>query len=287
MSVWRSELHNTPNEAKFDEIGEFTTDNGILINDNIQGPELSKQQSLLMAGEILDICGDPRLLTICTEDPTGTIVDYSGKGHDGTPSDLVASDQEYKGLGYTYNFENSATAILDFGDHNDFSFGDGSNDSDFSLGALVYVSPTLSQHFILGKYSGTTIREYQLFLTSVRKFTFYLCDESANAEPNVESSATTVGWHYCVATYAGTGAGATAADRMNLYIDGLENVDSRNNKSYTAMENTSSIVSIGAEGTSTTRSFNKQIGLSFIDGSCWSAKQVWNSWMIIKSYYNL
>lgn len=76
---------------------------------------------------------------------------------------------------------------------------------------------------------------------------FIIYDESANAQAaGVATTAISTGvWHHIAVTYDGTG-GATAANGVKMYLDGVDDTGTpSNNGSYVAMENLATIPRLG------------------------------------------
>lgn len=134
---------------------------------------------------------------------------------------------------------------LDFGgtvfatvpDNAALSFGNGSADSPFSIGAWVFVTDGGSQ-FIASKFDNSG-REWEFFLNADETLRFRLTDESENAEifTDTDSALSTGVWHFVVATYSGVG-GASANDGMTIYVDGsaVATTNGDNGNTYVAME---------------------------------------------------
>ena len=131
-------------------------------------------------------------------------------------------------------------------DHNDFSFGDGTNDSAFSLSSWIFVNE--ATHFpIMGKNTSSH-REWLLYIDQNDKLAIILLDNSTSANQGRYYDAAwphTGKWAHVAATYDGNEADADAG--LKLYING-ERVDDENTTSgsYTAMENKDGVVAIGA-----------------------------------------
>ena len=256
---------------------------------DINGTEISQEASFTLTANLFNMMTDPRLLINMTDDPTGTIHDYSSNGHDGTTiGSMTSGDQRYKGLGYVYDLDGVDDGI-DFGDHDDFSFGDGANDTSFTICAFIEIVNGYHQSLI-SKWDGVVQREWQIFVTNSRNTIFYIADESAGVYHYVTASSVAAGYHWVVATYDGRG-GADADDGMNMYIDGVltNNVKSGNTPTYTAMENltTNLLIGIRPDGVNYEFPFQRDMGITVLDGAEWSAADVWKSYLLIKGTYNL
>ena len=191
---------------------------------------------------ILGLMSSPVFLNVMCDDPgVGTLYDISGNDHDGTYTGTWATAQRIK-LGRTWKLNpNGSDNYITFGDHDDFSFGDGSNDSAVTFFGMIEVVNTATNQGVLSRWDKTTsseLREYLLYIDSAEKIQLNLYDESANVQTTrVTDASVSVGKHSVVVTYDGAG-GATAGNTIKIYIDGvLVASTATNNASYVAMEN--------------------------------------------------
>jgi hypothetical protein len=137
-------------------------------------------------------------------------------------------------------------------DANSLSFGNGSADSGFTIEAWIRPDTTSGSQQLLGKWNGANA-EYKLHM-SAGFLRLDLGDASVNAIVSAfttTSQAVLVGsWHHVAVTYDGRG-GVTAANGINIYVDGVASALNRiNHSAYVAMENLSAAVQIGREGPS-------------------------------------
>ena len=135
-----------------------------------------------------------------------------------------------------------------------YSFGDSSNDSDFSIAAWAFVATTGTQQTIFSKWEDSpNLREYSFHIDPAGRLTLNLADEDTNESVSATADvALASGWHFVVCTYSGTGTGATAADRITLYVDSVAvNITATNNASYVSMVNTVTKPMIGARNPTT------------------------------------
>ena len=143
-------------------------------------------------------------------------------------------------------FDFDGQYAVEITDHAALSFDD-SGSNPFSVAAWIYVTTTGVSQSIIAKYSENAKREWRLYLNSSGILDFVLYDQSANihAARNIDVALPN-GWNFVVATYDSTG-GATAADGITLYVDGVVRASTaRNNANYVAMENLTAKVTIGA-----------------------------------------
>jgi hypothetical protein len=260
--------------------GDFT--DTLSADGQLSGVLINNQMVQKVTFDILSLMTSPRFLNLKCEDPgAGTMVDASGQGHDGTYQGSMTTDDRLKvGMGWTIDLDGIAHYVL-IADHNDFSFGDGTNDSAVTFfGVAEFLSGTGDQTLI-SKYDLTTgnyVREYRMGIYSGREMYIVCMDESSNANAHVSTNnSIDIGYHSYAITYSGAG-GAAAMDGMSIYIDGVIPANTvSNNGAYTAMENSITPCRIGAlEGNDGNAAdfFKGNISMSGIDGSEWSAYSV-------------
>ena len=132
------------------------------------------------------------------------------------------------------------------------SFGNGSADTPLTV-ELWFRPDALVRHQLLGKWGENTNQEYRLHLSS-GVIRLDLRDNSAQATVaayTTNSQVSLIGsWHHLAVTYDGRG-GATAANGITIYVDGVAVPVTRgNNPAYVAMENLTAPVQIGRESPS-------------------------------------
>ena len=173
-----------------------------------------------------------------------TVVDSSGYDKHGTTSSPTSTLNVPGQVGDCFDLGGSDYVIVP--DHDDFSFGDGSSDSAFSLCAWVYVTDGETQRF-LTKWDLNNELEWEFRFTSAETLRIGLYDESASAQRGLTSNAAlSVGWHHVAATYDGRGGGS-ADGGLTLYVDGSPIAASPvSSGTYVAMENLGADVVIGA-----------------------------------------
>ena len=176
------------------------------------------------------------------------VADASGNGHGGTCSVNTSTAHATGKLDGALDFNGDRYVTI--GDDNAFSFGNGTSDSPFSVVAWVYVTDTASVQVVISKYDATTgnnQKEWLLDFNTEENLIFLVADQTNSVISYVTTDAAlSSGWRLIVATYDGEG-GATAADGIEIYVDGLSvNVSVTNDASYVAMSNTSASVLLGA-----------------------------------------
>lgn len=190
---------------------------------------------------VYDICSDPaniKGLWIFDQHGAATsVTDRSPQGHNATLSANGSTlSPNYAGLCPYVDLTDDA--YFEVADHNDFSFGDGSTDSAFSVLALIYPNNISTANYILAKYdttTGSTEKEYALYAYSDH-LEFYLFDDSSGGsifQNTLSISGDDGGWHSYIATYDGSGNNSG----INVYRDGASINNTAGGSSYTAMEN--------------------------------------------------
>ena len=185
---------------------------------------------------------------------SSTVIDSMGD-HNGT----------YHGTGGVDDYTNAhsvagkVNTALDFdgtqdyveiADSADFTFGDGTDDSPFSISVWVYMDSAASFR-IISKYASGKSEWELLFVNSKLYFSLYKVDNVAIYQSRYYNTALSAGqWYHIVATYDGSG-GVTAHDGIKIYIDGVRKDDTDDNAgTYVAMDNGTATVWVGRFTTS-------------------------------------
>jgi len=180
---------------------------------------------------------------------------------------------------------NGSDEYVSVTDHSDFNFGDGSDDSPFSISAWIYVDDLSAERPIISKW-GSSKREWYLSVTTAGKIYFKISDNSTGAvcERQTAASAISTGtWYHVVATYDGDETRGTTSDcaaagtecvnnnGLKVYIDGTLTTGGTANSStsYVAMEDKSNTIDIGR------RYDNSGADSQFFDGIV-DEVSVWN-----------
>jgi hypothetical protein len=183
---------------------------------------------------------------------------------------------EHIGKVHSYHFHPTGDHHFAGIDHNSFSFGDGSVDSPFSVGAWICPN-AIATNVILAKYnSAGNLEEWRFFIDANGKLSLELHDASASAtEIGVTTSTMVIGkWIFAVATYDGLETDPT----VKLYVDGVRDGDGTTTEAgaYVAMENTAAPLTLGCSGVTATpvAEFHGRIALPFITGKELTATDV-------------
>lgn len=156
-------------------------------------------------------------------------------------------------------------------DHASFSFGDGSVDGPFSVGMWIFMHEAVgTKRTLFGKYDTSgALREWMFGFDASGKLDLELYDESADAT-EIGTGATALVpfiWQFVVATYDG---GETAPD-VHLYINGTDSLSggaTTETATYTAMEDTATVLMIGADNNNVSPSnvYSGRLALPFVTG---------------------
>jgi len=175
---------------------------------------------------------------------------------------------------YSYHFHPTGDHHLAGIDHANYTFGNGTVDTPFSVGAWIRPN-AIASNTIMAKYSAT-VREWRFWIDGDGKLDLELYDESADTtEIAASTSALTLGqWQFVVASYDGT----ESAPVVNLYVDGTLANDGTTAETgaYVAMEDTATPLTVACSGVTATpvNEFHGRMALPFITGKALSAAEV-------------
>jgi hypothetical protein len=173
-----------------------------------------------------------------------------------------------------YHFHPTGDHHLAGIDHANYSFGDGTVDSPFSVGAWIRPN-AIASNTIIAKYSAT-VREWRFWLDASGKLDLELYDESADTtEIAASTAALALGqWVFVVASYDG----GETSPVVGLYVNGTLANDGTTVEAgaYIAMENTATPLTVGCSGVTATpvNEFHGRIALPFVTGKALSAVEV-------------
>jgi hypothetical protein len=195
----------------------------------------------------------PWATTTVTDGPhtiTATARDRYNNFETSSPVVVTVSNGTASSDPYYLNFD-GVDDYVEVADSDSLSFGNGATDSPLTIELWFRPNSMSSRQNLIGKWRGSTaVQEYRLYIApgTIR---LDLMDSArqvqVSARNNNNLSTLTGGWHHLAVTYDGRG-GATAADGITIYVDGVAVPMFRvNNASYVAMSNTSAIVQIGRE----------------------------------------
>lgn len=222
--------------------------------------------------------------------PVGTDLSPYGSGNDApiaTPSDeaaAVALETEFDPVRlngvYGLYFDSSANNHVNCGDDADFSHGNATVDTAFSIGMWVLMTEALgTARSLLAKYRTDAVaaREYDFRFGADGKLVMELYDESATATEIATSTGTALTpwvWQFVTMTYDGN----EAAPVINLYVNATSVHDgtSVETGAYVAMEDTATGLLIGARNITTApaQEFEGYMALPFLTGQELTAANV-------------
>jgi len=180
------------------------------------------------------------------EDANSNAVDDAQEEQDGVATANTEDLHVAGKLDGAFDFDEQYAVVID--DNDVYSFGDGTDDSPFSIAAWIYNDGSNGYQIIVSKNgSATTSYDEWYFALVNQKLYLILYDKNANAYRfKITDSTISTGWHLVVATYDGSG-GTSAADKITLYVDDVDTASTTGSVgTYVAMENLDGLVRIGA-----------------------------------------
>lgn len=240
-------------------------------------------------GELMDIFGDTRFLWVPKATDTTTNTDRSRYAAVVTYSKDVSTFDDSPtrlGAGIQVIFDGDDEEA-DTPDAAGLSFGDGLVDKPFSVVWLGNRSADTSVQSLLSKLNSASVDEWELSITATNGYpTFDLIDASASGIIG-RSHDTDIGTSdvLIVATYDGT----RAVTGINIYKNGalVDDGTGGTTGTYTAMEDTASLVRIGMRYSTPARFYNGKMALAAVVGKELSIDEVWTIKELINSYYGL
>lgn len=232
------------------------------------------------------ILGDARLIWLPTGSETTTSTDQSLNGRTVTYDATIAARLSQQGKGYKVSF-NGTSQYGQTPDVTNLSFGNGSADSAFSIVALANVTNTAASRALVCKYAGSA-REWLFQINTSDALLMALYDESVDIQvTRTSDSAITQGsLRLFGGTYSAATGGATAANDITLYQDGLAIASTAsNNASYVAMEDTAAVVAIGALSTLLANFHSGDMAMVAVCQKALSASDHWNIRKLCEGYF--
>ena len=240
--------------------------------------------------DILDICGDVRLLWLPSITDTTTTTDASKNARVFTYDATIASRISVLGSGVQVSF-NGTDQEADVPANTDFTFGDSATDGAFSIFALLNQTATTGIKTILSNYdltTGATKKEWWFYLDATEKLVFQCYDDSAGKY---------IGYTYNTALadgsnlfVAGTYDGSALVAGIKLYsaAAALALTDA-SSATYVAMESKVGKVRLGMTyGTAAQANFfSGSMGLVVLCAKELSAADLWAIKAEINAFYGL
>lgn len=246
------------------------------------------QRQAEFVSDLSALLGDTRLVWMPqpTDATTSTTLDLNQRTI--TWDATVAARLSALGYGYQQSF-NGTNQYGTTPDTANLSFGNGVTDTAFSVVAVANVTNTAAARTFVGKAnSAATVLEYRMEITAADALQLLLFDQSAGAAPfRTSNAAITMGSPVVFgATYTASTGGATAANDIALYQNGLVVASTATNAgAYVAMEDTAGTGNIGADGTVQ----NYMSGTQALVAICQTALTASQHWAIyqLAKYYGL
>ena len=237
--------------------------------------------------DLHQICGDVRTLWLPKGTDTTTTTEASRHARVFTYNEtLVDFDAvpTVKGSGLYVDF-NGTNEEADTPDQANLSFGDSENDSAFSVLTLISPDVNNAAMTIVSKSNSATVDEWELSLTSSGHPLFDMIDASSSGSIG-RRDATAIGTSdvFLAATYSGS----DARPGNNIWVNAAQVDDTdASSGSYTAMEDTASLVRIGCRYTSNEQFFNGKIGLVAIVGKELMIEELWAIKALINGFFDI
>jgi hypothetical protein len=241
--------------------------------------------------QLLPILGDVKGLYPLVDNGSSTVVtDYSSYVNTATASHANTGAWGIapliKGCSSVYTMSSANAEYVYINDDDDFTFGNGTTDSPFTI--VTVINPASFSSYgrcLMGKTEYSPM-EWNLELQPTGFLHWGIFDQSENAWlfRNTPASTITAGnWYIIVCTYDGSGT----VGGLKIYVNGVR-VDNASDTggSYVAMENTAARVGIGAYGNGNATIDGKQ-SWSIVTAKELSALEVWQVTQILKSALEL
>lgn len=238
--------------------------------------------------DLTALLGDTRLLWMPQPSNTTTATTLDLNQRTVTWDATVAGRLTPLGFGYQQSF-NGTSQTGSAPDTANLSFGNGVTDSAFSLIAVGNVTNTAGFRTFAAKISAAaTTAEYYMDISDADLLRLVLVDQSAGAFPfRASDAAITMGSPAVfAATYTAATGGATAANDITLYQNGVSIASTATNVvTYVAMEDTTAPFYIGAQGT-TQSWYSGTEAMVALCQTALTASQHWAIYQLAK-YYGL
>lgn len=189
--------------------------------------------------------------------------------------------------GPTMRFDGS-NDYVEFADNDAFSFTNGTDDTPFSVSAWVKMEDATSFP-ILAKYSATVaLREFRFQFAGDDRLAANLSDTSGNLS-SIQSDETWTAlegqWVHVAMTYAGSANLSTAADGLELYLNGKLLVTTKfNSASYTGMTNTAQPLWVGQQASVFAEGEIRDVKLFNKELSAAEVKEVYSNGQLPESF---
>ena len=245
----------------------------------------SDQMRALFIHDLLDLCGDTRLLWLPKSTDTTTTTDESRNARVFTYDATIAARLSAQGAGQAVDFDGTDDEA-DVPDADNLSFGDAAKDEPFSVVVLCKPDANNALMSLLAKASSATVgEEWQLFLDASGHLNFQLQDESADTTLEARyAAAVGTSWTLLGGTYDGSGG----IGGLALFTGGASRaVTDDSSGAYVAMENGAALVHLGARYTTKEQFFNGKMALALLVAKALSRDEMWELTKLVNSYFGL
>jgi len=118
-------------------------------------------------------------------DASQTVLDADGATHNGATATNNTEDLHKVGKVGTGSLDLAGIDAIEITNHTDFNFGDGADDTAFSIAAWINVVKTDSRQVVMSKWKAGVDRQYRLSIDELQKLELALCDDSAGIDTNL------------------------------------------------------------------------------------------------------
>ncbi|UCF50422.1 MAG: hypothetical protein JSU91_02770 [Thermoplasmatales archaeon] len=192
---------------------------------------------------------------------TGIHYDSTSYNNDGVPQGSL--NQDASGMVDGADEFDGFDDYVNIYDDDSLSFGDGSDDSPFTISVWVYMTGINTEYqCLVSKAESLTNAEYLLTTDDSSRFTFYMIDQSeeyAFIGRRCSKPSELNRWYYLIGTYDGSGF----SDGIKIYLDGsrVDDLDASQGD-YKAMENSDRALYIGKYSNTYTEGFIDEVRVS-------------------------
>jgi hypothetical protein len=171
------------------------------------------------------------------------------------------------------------------------SFGNGTVDQAFSIVAMANVTNTAVQRDFVSKWNGPgALREWQLVVSATDFLVLNLFDESSDGIPfRTSDGAITMGsWTLFGGTYSAATGGATAANDIVLYQNGIAVASTATNAAgYAAMEDLTGPPEIGSQNAGGAGPMDGNMAMVAVCGGVLTAAQMLAIRNLCRQFYGV
>ena len=243
-----------------------------------------QRSTFALLDQIVTVLGGTKLSFWPFLSGIGTTTFPYGSGNDGillTASSAIESILDpSQHVGGVHSLANDGTtSYLSAADNANFSFGNGTVDAPFSVGAWIMMHEAVgTQRAIMAKYRTDAVAalEWRFIFNTSGKLILGIYDDDAAANELATSAGTALTpfvWQFAVATYDG----GETAPVINIYLNGASVHDgtSVETGAYVAMEDLTGLLTIGHQNSPTPATvFQGRIALPFLCGKELTAAEV-------------